>query len=78
MDSEVDREIAIAKAAYLIKCFYNKKERVGMNLSGNSSKNHPRKAADVDIRDSIISMVNITIFEILFLLKLGDEIFMIF
>ena len=61
MDSALNRENATAKAAYLINCLYNKNEQVGMNLTGNLSKNQPREALDADIKDSIIGMVSIMI-----------------
>ena len=70
MDSALNRESATAKVASLINCLYNKNEQVGMNLTGTSSKNQPRKAMDTDIRDSIIGMVSIMILEILFCMKL--------
>ena len=79
MDSALNRESATAKAAYLIDCLYNKNEQVGMNLTGNSSKNQPRKAMDANIRDSVIGMVSIMILEILFCMKLEIyKCFMIF
>ena len=79
MDSALNRESGTAKAAYLIDCLYNKNEKVGMNLTGNSSKNQPRKAMDANIRDSIIGMVSIMILEILFCMKLEIyKCFMIF
>ena len=66
MDSALNRESATAKAVYLINCLYNKNKQVRMNLTGNSSKNQPRKAMDANIRDSIIGIVSIIILEILF------------
>ena len=66
----IDRESATAKAVYLINCLYNKNKQVGMNLTGNSSKNQPRKEMDADIRDSIIGMVSIMTLVILFCMKL--------
>ena len=70
MDSALNRESATAKAVYLINCLYNKNKQVGMNLTGNSSKNQPRKEMDADVRDSIISIVSIMILVILFCMKL--------
>ena len=50
-----------------------------MNLTGNSSKNQPRKAMNANIRDSLIGMVSIMILEILFCMKLEIyKCFMIF
>ena len=66
MDSALNRESATAKAAHLINCLYNKNKQVRMNLTGNSSKNQPRKAMDANIRDSIIVIVSIIILEISF------------
>ena len=67
MDSALNRESATAKATYLINCLYNKNKQLGMNLTGNSSKNQPRKEMDADIRDSIIGMVSIMILVIFIL-----------
>ena len=69
MDSALNRESATAKAAYLI-VYIKKNEQVRMNLTGNSSKNQPRKAMNANIRDSLIGMVSIMILEILFCMKL--------
>ena len=57
VDNVLSKTSATAKAVYLINCLLNVNEHVGMNLTGNSSKNQPRKAMDPDIRDSIIGMV---------------------
>ena len=55
MDSALKRECAIAKVAYQINCLYNKNEQVGMDLTGNSSKNQPRKAMDTNLGTQLLA-----------------------